>query len=187
MATHSFAVTDRRVLETLKEVHNRGAGLYNAGRHAEAFRVYQGALLVARPFLDHRPAVQALITDGLAEVDAVDGNVKLMAFRLHEVIEQVRADLKAVWKAARAAAPAVARVSGVVTAGGAPLPHAIVRFAGDAGGPTAAVGAGADGSFRLSVPPGGYAVTVTGPANLPAAPLAVEVRPGNNTLRVDLP
>lgn len=99
------AATDRRILETLKAVHNRGAGLYNAGAHAEAFRLYQGALVVARAFLDHRPAVRRLIDDGLAEVEAVDGNDRLRAFRLHEVIEQVRADLKAVWMAARANPP----------------------------------------------------------------------------------
>src|SRR3954453_18750341 len=81
MTPHPHAATDRRILETLKAVHNRGAGLYNAGAHAEAFRLYQGALAVARAFLDHRPAVRRLIDDGLAEVEAVDGNARLRAFR----------------------------------------------------------------------------------------------------------
>jgi hypothetical protein len=100
MTVHPHAVTDRRILETLKHVHNTGAQLYNAGSHAEAFRLYQGGLFVVRGFLEHRPAIRRVIDDGLAEVEVVDGNVRLRAFRLHEVIEQVRADLKAIWKAA---------------------------------------------------------------------------------------
>jgi hypothetical protein len=98
MIDHPHAATDSRLLETLKHVHNCGASLYNAGAHAEAFRMYQGGLFVARGLLDHRPEVRRVIEDGLAEVAAVDATARLRAFRLHEVIEQVRADLKAIWK-----------------------------------------------------------------------------------------
>jgi|SRR5579883_2238838 len=185
MSVHPHAATDKRILETLKEVHNNGAGLYNAGQHAEAFHLYLGALVVARPFLDHRPAVQAVIADGLAEVAAVTGNTKLNAFRLHEVIEQVRADLKAVWKAARAAGPATARVAGVVTEGEKPVSEALVAFAPADGGPPANVGVGDDGAFLIFLAPGEYAVTVTGAASLPA-PLLVEVRPGHNALHINV-
>src|SRR6476620_1299211 len=104
MTPDPIAAADRRTLETLKAVHNRGADLYNAGEHAAAFRLYQGALLVARGFLDHCPPVLKVIDDGLHEVEATEAGARLKAFRLHEVIEQVRADLKAVWRAAKAAA-----------------------------------------------------------------------------------
>jgi hypothetical protein len=56
--------------------------------------MYEGALLVVRPFLAHRPVLQKAIDDGLAEVARTDG-VKIQAFRLHEVIEDVRGRLKA--------------------------------------------------------------------------------------------
>src|SRR2546423_754178 len=133
MTPDPTAAADQRTLETLKAVHNRGADLYNAGEHAAAFRLYQGALLVTRGFLDHRPAVLKVIDDGLHEVEAAESNAGLKGFRLHEVIGQVRADLKGVWRAARAAAAAPARLTGVVTAGGRPLPHVTVILAGPGG------------------------------------------------------
>jgi hypothetical protein len=101
MASQPRASLDRRVLESLKELHNQGAALYNAGHHTEAFHVYQGGLVVARYFLDHHPAVCRLIDEGLQEVSSLQGNIKLRAFRLHEVIDQVRADMKAIWKSLR--------------------------------------------------------------------------------------
>lgn len=80
---------------TLKDIHNRGAELYNGGDPAGCYRLYEGALRAVRPFLAQHPAVQADIDRELAEVAKLDG-VKAQAFRLHEVIEKVRADLKAV-------------------------------------------------------------------------------------------
>ena len=85
---------EQAVADVLKEVHNRGADLYNRGDHAGAYRMYEGALSSVRPFVAHRPAVLKAIEDGLNETAKADG-VKVQAFRLHEVIEQVRADLKA--------------------------------------------------------------------------------------------
>lgn len=88
---------DKLAVEVLKDVHNRGADHYNSGFVDAALgtlRMYQGALRTVRAFLPHHPTVQRLIDVGLAEVDQTDGS-KLQAFRLHEVIEQVRAELKA--------------------------------------------------------------------------------------------
>jgi hypothetical protein len=85
---------DKLVIDALKEAHNKGADLYNAGDPAGGFRLYQGALTVVRPLLAHRPAVQKLIDDGFADVARSAGIIKIQAFRLHEVIEQVRAELK---------------------------------------------------------------------------------------------
>ena len=87
------AELDRLALDVLRDVHNRGADLYNRGDPAGCYRLYQGALLVVRPFLGHRPVLQKVIEDGLAEVSRTDG-VKIQAFRLHEVIEDVRGRLK---------------------------------------------------------------------------------------------
>jgi hypothetical protein len=182
MTPDPHAATDKRVLDTLKDVHNRGADLYNAGEVAAALRFYQGALLVARAFLDHRPSIRRVIDDGLHEVARAGGNVKLSAFRLHEVIEQVRADLKAVWRTAKA--PVL--VTGAVTAGGAAVPQARVAFHTARGELAAAAVAGADGTFTLAVPPGEYAVTVTGPGVPAGPPRAVEVKADADPLRLDL-
>jgi hypothetical protein len=85
---------DTVALAILKEVHNQGAVLYNAGDPVGAFRIYEGCLKTCRAFLVHRPAVQQRITDGMAEV-ARTGGGRVLAYRLHELIDEVRADLKA--------------------------------------------------------------------------------------------
>ena len=90
----SAAQLEQAVADTLKEVHNRGADLYNRGDPAGAYRMYEGALSSVRPFVAHRPAILKAIEDGLNETAKADG-VKVQAFRLHQLIEQVRADLKA--------------------------------------------------------------------------------------------
>ena len=64
------AAFDKLVVDTLRDVHNRGADLYNTGKDfAGAYRVYEGALLTVRPLLAHRPAAQKLIEEGLAAAD----------------------------------------------------------------------------------------------------------------------
>ncbi len=90
----SAAQLDQAAADALKEVHNRGADLYNRGDPAAAYRMYEGALSAVRPFVAHHPAILKAIEDGLNETAKTDG-AKIQAFRLHEVIEQVRADLKA--------------------------------------------------------------------------------------------
>ena len=85
---------EQAATDVLKEVHNRGADLYNRGDPAGAYRMYEGALSTVRPFVAHRPAILKAIEDGLNETAKIDG-AKVQAFRLHEVLEQVRADLKA--------------------------------------------------------------------------------------------
>jgi hypothetical protein len=85
---------DQLAVDTLKEVHNRGADLYNRGEHASSYRMYEGALMTVKPFLAHRPTIQKLIATSLEETAKTEGS-KIQAYRLHEVIEQVRAELKA--------------------------------------------------------------------------------------------
>jgi outer membrane biosynthesis protein TonB len=89
------AAFDRLVVDSLRDVHNRGADLYNTAKdHAGAYRMYQGGLVAVRPLLAHRPAAQKLIDDGLAAAEK-EANPAQKAFKLHEAIEAVRADLKA--------------------------------------------------------------------------------------------
>lgn len=92
------AALDQVAVEVLKELHNRGADLYNAADAAGAFRLYDTTLRAVGPFLAHRPKVQATIADGLVEAAKLDG-AKAQAYRLHELIDQVRNDLKAAMKA----------------------------------------------------------------------------------------
>lgn len=87
--THSDQIT----VNILKDIHNRGAELYNRGDAAACYRMYEGGLVAVRPFLAHHPAVQAVIDGGLADA-AGETNVRAQAFRLHEAIEKVRAMLK---------------------------------------------------------------------------------------------
>lgn len=86
---------DKLIVDTLRDVHNKGADIYNEGKDYDgAFRFYQGSLLTIRPLLAHRPATQKLIDDGIAAADK-EADITRKGFILHETIEKVRADLRA--------------------------------------------------------------------------------------------
>jgi hypothetical protein len=89
--------TDRAVSDALREVHDRGADLYNGGDTAGGYRMYQGGLVLARAMLAHRPEVQKLILDGMAAAEK-QSSVSRRAFMLHELIEKVRVELRATGK-----------------------------------------------------------------------------------------
>jgi hemoglobin len=86
---------DQRLYTVLRDVINTGADLYNppAGDRAACYRLYQGALLTARPLLDHRPELQKAIDAGLAEA-AREPTPGLRAYALRRVLDQIRADVK---------------------------------------------------------------------------------------------
>lgn len=85
---------DKLVVDTLRDVHNQGADLYNMSKDfAGTYRMYHGALLTIRPLLAHHPAAQKMIDDGIAAAEK-EANTAQKAFRLHEAIEAVRAHLK---------------------------------------------------------------------------------------------
>lgn len=84
---------DRQISDALRDVHDRGADLYNSGDSTAGYRVYQGGLVVARGMLGHRSDLQKLIADGLANAER-QPSVTRRAFLLHELIEQVRTDLR---------------------------------------------------------------------------------------------
>ncbi|MFO0825362.1 MAG: carboxypeptidase-like regulatory domain-containing protein [Gemmataceae bacterium] len=88
------AAFDKLVVDALREVHNRGADLYNTAQNYEAaYRMYQGGLVAVRPLLGHRPGAQKLIDDGIAAADK-ESTPARRAFKLHETIEGVRKYLK---------------------------------------------------------------------------------------------
>jgi hypothetical protein len=85
---------DKAVTNSLRDVHNYGADLYNQVKdYTGAYRVYEGALWAVRPLLGHRPATQKTIDAGLATA-AAETDPARRAFLLHETIENVRAELK---------------------------------------------------------------------------------------------
>jgi len=183
---------DRMVLETLKEIHNRGAASYNAGDHAAAFRLYEGAIITVKPFLAHRPKIQALIADGIEQVDKSIMDPKVKAFRLHEVIEQVRTDLKAELKQEL---PTLAAIAGKVTLGGQPLGGiALAYTASGAKSSIASATTAADGTFTVlaGVPAGTYTVTLLGNsvptkfAKIETSPIKVEFKTGANPQAYEL-
>jgi hypothetical protein len=87
-------VYDKLVIDALRDVHNKGADLYNTQKDfAGAYRMYQGALLAVRPLLAHRPDAQKLIDAGF-DAAAKEADVARKAFLLHDSIEGVRKYLK---------------------------------------------------------------------------------------------
>ena len=90
--TKSF---DALVRDALRDVHNKGADLYNTARdYPGAHRLYEGALLTVRPLLAHRPDAQKIIDAKLSEADKESDSAR-KAYLLHEAIEGVRKNLKA--------------------------------------------------------------------------------------------
>jgi hypothetical protein len=89
------AAFDKLVIDTLREVHNTGADLFNTTKDfTGTYRMYQGALLTVRPLIGHHAAAQKLIDEGLSAAES-EPNPARKAFKLHETIEAVRAHLKA--------------------------------------------------------------------------------------------
>src|SRR5262245_49983939 len=85
---------DKLVVDALRDVHNRGADLYNTKKEFEGtYRLYQGALVAVRPLLGHRPDAQKMIDDGLLAAEKETATAQ-RAFKLHEAIEAVRAHLR---------------------------------------------------------------------------------------------
>jgi Carboxypeptidase regulatory-like domain len=84
---------DKQLNEALKEVHNRGADLYNSGDPNGCYRLFQGALLAVKPLLSHQAKAQDLIDKGLKEAE-LEPKIALRAFKLHETIEAVRSQLR---------------------------------------------------------------------------------------------
>jgi hypothetical protein len=205
---------DRLVVDTLRDVHNKGADLYNVKKEFDGtYRMYQGALLTIRPLLAHRPAAQKIIDEGLAAAES-EASMAQKAFRLHEAIEAVRSNLKAggtppkpvepteVAPEPKPKAPAIAPAaagkgpSGIVTLQGKPLGAAEITMVSlDLPKPqvfTAAIQPDGHYAFAEPLPAGKYVVTVTAAA-VPAkyqttttSGITIEVKADGGTFDIDL-
>lgn len=173
---------NKRAVDVLRELHDTGRELYNSGDATGTLRVYQTALAAVKPFVAHHPAIQKAIADGLTEADKLDGD-KAKAFKLHEVIEQVRADLRTESKKLDTVTPEPVQPTpkdpppmpkmalvGVVTLKGQPLPNGEVTLV-SLNLPVPRVFTAktdADGRYQFPFPPPAeYAAIVTG-AGVPA-------------------
>jgi hypothetical protein len=192
------AELDKVAVEVLKDLHNRGADLYNVADAGGAMRLYEGTLRTVVPFLAHRPTVQKAIADGLADALKLDG-AKAQAFRLHEVIDAVRSDLKAVMKAdaegkqpsptldpkktepppekkpdptpPQPPAPTVGALTGVLTLDGKPLKADVTLVSLTLPQPrvfTAVADAEGKFAFPAELPPANYAGMVSAAPGVPA-------------------
>jgi truncated hemoglobin YjbI len=83
---------DTTLYNTLRDVINRGADLYNGGDWAGCYRLYEGSLMSLRPLLEHRPELQKAITDGLANAER-NPELTRRAFVLRGVIDRIRTDV----------------------------------------------------------------------------------------------
>lgn len=98
---------DRKVLDgqlhrTLRDVINRGAEAYNAGDPAACYGMFRGALMTARPLIDHHPDQQKSISTALAEAER-NPDPRRRAWVLRRALDELRTELK---EGAAAAAPA---------------------------------------------------------------------------------
>jgi hypothetical protein len=201
----TFAELDKRAVDVLRDIHNRGAELYNRGDPAGCYRMYEGALVTVRPFLAHQPAVLKTLDAGLAEVAKSPDGVKVQAFRLHELIEAIRSDLKAQAKSSESKAPPkdpanqpaakVGRVQGMVTLDGKPVGAGEVTVVTlDLPRPRVFTAKLTDGAYAFAdeLPVGAYVLIVTGKgvpekfATTLTSGLRVEVAGGASDLNLDL-
>jgi truncated hemoglobin YjbI len=112
-AAAEHARLDQQIADTLRDVHNKGAELYNNGDRNGCYRMFQGALLTVKPLLALHPDLQKEIEEGLVAADK-QPRVDNQAFELHKLIEGVRGKLKT---SAAAAKPAETK-TGTASKGG---------------------------------------------------------------------
>ncbi|HJZ57992.1 MAG TPA: carboxypeptidase-like regulatory domain-containing protein [Gemmataceae bacterium] len=211
MDTKAF---DKLVVDTLRDVHDRGADLYNTKKdYAGAYRMYQGSLVTVRPLLAHRPDAQKIIDDGLAAAEK-EADPATKAYTLHKTIEDVRASLRGVSpkpsddkkpadkkSAETAPMPKVkpAVVSGVITFEGKPLADGEVTFVSRDDAKKVVTAKIKDGKYTVAegLPPGEYKVTVSAKkdskellpmkyTSLDTTPLVATVKEGTNTIDIEL-
>jgi truncated hemoglobin YjbI len=79
---------DAHINKTLRTVINQGADLYNSGDWAGCYRLYEGALLALKPFLEHYPDLQKDIDAGVLNA-ARTPQLADRAFVLRDVINKI--------------------------------------------------------------------------------------------------
>jgi hypothetical protein len=83
---------DKAIFESLRDVINRGAEVYNDGDHAGCYRIFEGALRSVKPLLAHYPDLQKLIAEKLTSAEG-DPVVWRRAFTLRSALDKVREKL----------------------------------------------------------------------------------------------
>jgi hypothetical protein len=165
---------DKMLQDTLRDVLNRGADLYNSvpGDVNGCYRLFEGALMAVKPMLRHRPELQKAIEGALASAER-EPVMWRRAFALRGVIVKIRREVggktkpedkkpedKGPDKKGRKAKRA--SVMGVVTLDGRPFPGGTITFHPAKGKPYTAT-VNSDGTYEFkgaaALPPGVYVVT----------------------------
>ncbi|MBA4189748.1 MAG: hypothetical protein C0467_17315 [Planctomycetaceae bacterium] len=82
---------DRRVVRIVYESALLGTDVFNAGKHDECYRLYQGTLLAVIPLLDHRPKLAASAKEKMDKakgLKAAEG-----AFALREALDDIQHEI----------------------------------------------------------------------------------------------
>src|SRR5687767_13026262 len=83
-------------IESLRDVINKGAKIFNEnGDHAGCYRMFEGALVAVRPFVD--ADLQKEVERGLANAARM-GSYADKAFELRRVIDLVRERTPSLWR-----------------------------------------------------------------------------------------
>ncbi|MFO0843399.1 MAG: hypothetical protein U0797_13530 [Gemmataceae bacterium] len=83
---------DVALYETLKDVINRGADLYNAGEPAACYYLYQGSLMTIKPALAGRPELEKAVAKALAGAEK-DPVMWRRSFTLRDALDKVRSEV----------------------------------------------------------------------------------------------
>jgi len=84
---------DKILEESLRSVINQGARIYNSGNEDGCLRVYQGALTVAVPLLDHRAELKKSVTAKMKRAETL-ATPEAKAFALREALDEIRAEIR---------------------------------------------------------------------------------------------
>jgi hemoglobin len=80
---------DNRLYNSLLEITKQGVQLYNErGDEAGCYRLFQAALKLATPLLDHRPELQKTVTEQMKKADGLPG-VREKAFALRTGLDEI--------------------------------------------------------------------------------------------------
>lgn len=85
---------DESIYQTLREIIDRGADLYNQGDWNGCYRLWEGALMSLKPLLDHRPKLQEAIEDGIGKARQ-EPVLWQRAWTLRPILNEIRSDINA--------------------------------------------------------------------------------------------
>jgi hemoglobin len=85
--------SETKLYQSLREIINHGADLYNAGDRNGAYRLFEGALLALKTQLATRPDIVKLIDTGIADANR-ERTAGHRAFALRRTLVDVRTKLK---------------------------------------------------------------------------------------------